>query len=118
MIGSNRSLATAPACRAPSGSVLVPTRRSARARSPGRSSATTRCAPWHWPRCWRSSSRRPDIPSSEGRHAVGQALLEDALACAREGGDDRLVADVLSLLPLVALWGPVPLVDAQARCEL
>jgi tetratricopeptide (TPR) repeat protein len=55
---------------------------------------------------------------SEGRHAVGQGLLEEALAFAREGGDDRLVADVLSLLPLVALWGPVPLVDAQARCEL
>ncbi len=55
---------------------------------------------------------------SEGRHAAGQLLLEEALACAREGGDVRLVADVLSLLPLVALWGPTPLVDAQDRCEV
>jgi class 3 adenylate cyclase/tetratricopeptide (TPR) repeat protein len=54
---------------------------------------------------------------SEGRNAAGQLLLEESLACARASGDERLVADVLSLLPLVALYGPLPLTDAQARCE-
>ncbi len=54
----------------------------------------------------------------EGRHAAGQALLEEALTHARSVGDERLVADILTLLALVALWGPLPLADARSRCDV
>ena len=54
----------------------------------------------------------------EGRHAEGQRLLEEALAHARSAGDERLVADILTLLALVALWGPLPLAEARSRCDV